>query len=288
MFLVKQEKALRKMEQDIRLRRLADSTCKSYVSYTKEFLDYFDKPIDKLNEKHVRKFLISLNDERHYASQTINCYSSAIRFFFAVTLNRTMNYLQIPRMKVPKSLPAILSRDEMAMLVAASANPRDKAIILMLYGSGVRADELACLQVCDIQSRDMRVFVRKGKRNKDRYTVLSNNALIALRDYWRAYHIKRDEVWLFPGAKKGCHISVKTVEDAVQAASVNTTIGKHITPHTLRHVFSTHMVEDGVNILRLKELLGHASIQSTMIYLHLANVPDGTVSPADKLAGGGK
>jgi len=284
---MKQEKAIQRLEQDIRLRGLADSTRKSYVSYTKDFLGYCDKSIDKLNEKHVRKFLTYLQDERHYAGQTVNGYGSAIRLFFAVTLNRTMNYLQIPRVKVPKYLPTILTRDEVAMLVAGSANPRDKAMILLAYGSGVRAAELACLRVCDIQSGDMRVFVHKGKRNKDRYTILSNSALMALRDYWRAYHIKRDETWLFPGMEQGCHISVKTVEDAVKAASANTTIGKNITPHTLRHAFATHMVEDGVNILRLKELLGHASIQSTMIYLHLANVPDGTVSPADRLAGTG-
>jgi site-specific recombinase XerD len=284
---MKQEKAMKKLEQDIILRGLADSTRKSYITYTQKFLCYCDKPIDKLNEKHVRMFLSHLK-EQHYANQTINGYGSAIRFFFAVTLNRTMNYLQIPRMKVPKHLPPILSREEISMLVKSSANARDKAIILMTYGSGLRVSEVACLQVSDIQSDGMRVFVRESKRGKDRYTILSQNALMALRAYWRIYHINRDEKWLFPGEKDGCHLSVKTVEEAVKTACVNASIRKNITPHVLRHAFATHMLEDGVNLLRLKELLGHSSIQSTAIYLHLANIPDGVVSPADKLAGTGK
>ena len=232
---MKHEKAMQTLEQDIILRGLTESTRKSYLTYTQKFLDYCDKPINKLNEKHVRAFLTYLKEERHYASQTINGYSSAIRFFYAVTLNRTMNYLQIPRMKVPKHLPAILTRDEVSMLVNGSANTRDRAIILTAYGSGLRVSEVVSLQVSDIQSGGTRLFVRESKRGKDRYTILSQNALAALRDYWRAYRIKRDEKWLFPGREAGCHLSVNTAEDAVKTACVNASIVKNITPHVLRH-----------------------------------------------------
>lgn len=210
-------------------------------------------------------------------------YSAAIRFFFAVTLNRTMNYLQIPRVKVPKKLPVILSRDEVAELIAHSGSSKQKALMLIAYGSGLRASEIANLKTKDIDSKAMRVFVRGGKGKKDRYTILSENSLFALRDYWRRYHPKSTEGYLFPGAKNVGSITREGVAYAVDNALSKTSIDKKASIHTLRHCFATHLLEDGYSLLQIKEMLGHASIHSTTIYLHLANTTSGVTSPADKL-----
>jgi site-specific recombinase XerD len=247
------------------------------------FLEYCNQPIERLDETYVRKYLWYLITEKRLESSTVNIYSSAIRFFFAVTLNRTMNYLQIPRVKLPKKLPVILSRDEIAKLIEQSGSPKQKALMLIAYGSGLRASEIAHLKATDIDSNAMRVFVRGGKGKKDRYTVLSENSLFALRDYWRKYRPKSPEGYLFPGTKNVGAITREGVAYAVDNALRKTSIDKKATPHTLRHCFATHLLEDGYSLLQIKEMLGHSSISSTVIYLHLANTTSGVVSPADKL-----
>ena len=214
---------------------------------------------------------------------TINCYSAAIRFFFAVTLNRTMNYLQIPRMKEPKTLPVILTREEIAELISKVGNLKHRAILLTIYGSGLRVSELTHLKVSDIDSKTMRIFVRAAKGKKDRYTLLSESALAALRDYWRRYRPKSPVGYVFPGAKNVGTLSRNAVKLAINTALSKTSIAKIVTPHTLRHCFATHLLEDGYTLLQIKELLGHSSIASTVIYLHLANTTIGITSPADNM-----
>ena len=241
------------------------------------------KPIEELNEMDIRNFIGRMVVEKRHTPGTINAYSAAIRFFFAVTLNRTMNYLQIPRMKTPKTLPTILTRDEVAELIAQSANLKHKALLLTAYGSGLRVSELVSLKTTDIDSASMRVVVRGGKGQKDRYTILSETSLLALRDYWRRYHPKSPAGYLFPGTKNIGHLTANAVACAIDTAHSKASIKKTISPHTLRHCFATHLLEDGYSLLQIKEMLGHSSIQSTTIYLHLANTTLGVTSPADKL-----
>jgi site-specific recombinase XerD len=234
----------------------------------------------------ARRFLWHLATERNKTPGTINIYNAAIRFFFAVTLNRTMNYLQMPRMKRAKTLPVILSKSEVSALIDSCINIKHKALLLLAYGSGLRVGELIKLKVEDIDSKAMRVFVRDGEGQKDRYTILSVNALLALRDYWRRYRPKSLDRYLFPGIKNVGHLSENAVADAIESAVRKTGINKKVSPHTLRHCFATHLLEDGYNLLQIKEMLGHYSIQSTTIYLHLANTTSGVTSPADKLSEG--
>jgi len=281
--MLTKQQALQRMKADIQLRGLSENTFESYVMHIKIFLNDCDKPIDELTEMDVRRFLGQLIVEKKLAPRTVNCYSAAIRFFFAVTLNRTMNYLQIPRVKVPKKLPEILSRDEISELIAKCYNIKHKAMLLMAYGSGLRIDELASLKVKDIDSESMRVFVRGGKGKKDRYTILSENALQALRAYWIKYRPKSPEGFLFPGVKNIGYISGSAISGAIETAQSRTNITKKISAHTFRHCFATHSLEDGYSIFQIKEMLGHASISSTTVYLHLANTTSGIISPADKL-----
>ena len=278
------QQALQRMKADIQLRGLSKSTHDSYLTHARMFLDYCNRPIDDLTEMDVRRFLGQLVVEKKLKPKTVNCYSAAIRFFFAVTLNRTMNYLQIPRVKVPKELPEILTRDEMSQIIGKCSNIKHRALLLLAYGSGLRVGELASLKVKDIESDSMRVFVRGGKGKKDRYTILSENALFALRDYWRKYRPRSPVGFLFPGMKNVGHITESAIATAIENVCVRAAITKNITPHTMRHCFATHLLEDGYSLLQIKEMLGHCSIQSTTIYLHLANTTSGVTSPADKIS----
>jgi site-specific recombinase XerD len=168
-------------------------------------------------------------------------------------------------------------------LISQSANLKHKALLLTAYGSGLRVSELVSLKTTDIDSTSMRVLVRGGKGQKDRYTILSEASLLALRDYWQRYRPKSPDGYLFPGTKNIGHLSANAVAGAIDTAHSKASIKKTISPHTLRHCFATHLLEDGYTLLQIKELLGHSSIQSTTIYLHLANTTIGVTSPADKL-----
>lgn len=279
-----EQQALQKMEWDIRLRNLAESTYKNYTRDVKKFLAFADCPIEELDEQDVRRFLEYLIVEKKLAPRTVNQHSSAIRFFFAVGLGRYMNYNQIPMMKVPKTLPDILTREEIGMLVSVCENSKHKALFLLAYGSGLRSGEIEKLRVRDIDSKEMRIFVKGGKNKRDHFTILPQATLNALRDYWREYRPSSPEGWLFPGMRNISHITRAAIALAFDNCVRKTGITKEVSPHSLRHAFGTHLYEDGVELMKIKELLGHYRIQSTTVYIHLANTATkGIASPADSM-----
>jgi site-specific recombinase XerD len=279
-----EQQAIQKMWEDFRLRGLSESTFRNYTRRVKEFIAFCNRPIEELDETDARKYLSHMITERRLAPKTVNQASSSIRFFFAVGLNRNMNYLQMPMMKTPYILPDILTREEIAVLIDACLNAKHKALILLAYGSGLRTGEIQRLRVKDIDSQNMRIFVKGFKTNRDHYTVLSQTTLDALREYWREYRPNSPEGWLFPGFKTTGHITRASVSWAFTDILHRTNIGKTVTTHTLRHSFATHMIEDGVDLMKVKEMLGHARVHSTTIYVHLANTATkGIKSPADSL-----
>jgi site-specific recombinase XerD len=273
---------LARLKLDMQLRGMSEHTQRNYRQHVVKFLEFCGKPVPELDEDDVRRFLIHLLREGKLCNATINLHSAAIRFFFAVTLNRTMNYLQIPRFKKKKSLPVLLSRQEVQRLIMECANLKHRAYLLVAYGGGLRVSEIAALKVKDIDSKAMRIFVRAGKGGKDRYTILSNECLCALRDYWSVYRPKHKDGWLFLGQFEHTHITDSAVARAFTSWVKRLGIDKDVSIHSLRHAFATHLLEDGVSIFQIKELLGHASLSSTTIYLHLANTVAGVVSPADR------
>ncbi len=173
---------LEKLYQDMRLRAYSEHTQDVYGKAVRNFLSFSGKSAESLNEQDVRSYVLHLMNSS-LSKGSINTYQAAIRFFFGVTLNRTMNYLQMPRLKEDKVLPEILSRKEIARLLDHCENPKHKAIFALAYGSGLRVSEICALRVQDIDSKQMRVFVRNSKRDKDRYTILSQQCLEFLRDY---------------------------------------------------------------------------------------------------------
>ena len=274
---------IKRMKTDLLLRGVSENTWQSYTRCVEKFLDRCDKPVDELNELDARGFLISLMRTGNVCEATVNVYNAAIRFFFAVTLSRTLNYLQLPRFKKCKTLPTILTREEIQILLRSCPNLKHKSFFLLAYGGGLRVSEIAALRICDIDSKSMRVFVRDGKGGKDRYTILSSECLATLREYWLAHRPKHPEGWLFLEAGKHTHISTRGVALAFKTWIQRLGIQKNVSIHSLRHAFATHLLEDGATIFQIKELLGHASLNSTAVYLHLANTTAGVVSPADRL-----
>ncbi len=278
-----EEQAIQRMWEDIRFRNLSNSTYKNYTRNIRNFFAFCRKPIEELDENDIRNFLHYLIDEKKYAPTTVNQSSAAIRFFFAVSLNRPMNYLQIPLMKVPKTLPDVLTREEVSSLIRACTNTKHQALLLLAYGSGLRSGEIETLRVKDIDSKEMRIFVKGGKNKRDRYTLLSQTTLEALRTYWKDYRPNSPEGWLFPGFRNIGHLTRAAIALAFDTCVKRTGITKEVSPHSLRHAFATHLLEDGVELIKIKELLGHHRISSTMVYLHLSNTTKGIVSPADMM-----
>ena len=278
-----EEQAIQRMWEDIRFRNLSNSTYKNYTRNIRNFFAFCRKPIEELDENDIRNFLHYLIDEKKYAPTTVNQSSAAIRFFFAVSLNRPMNYLQIPLMKVPKTLPDVLTREEVSSLIRACTNTKHQALLLLAYGSGLRSREIETLRVKDIDSKEMRIFVKGGKNKRDRYTLLSQTTLEALRTYWKDYRPNSPEGWLFPGFRNIGHLTRAAIALAFDTCVKRTGITKEVSPHSLRHAFATHLLEDGVELIKIKELLGHHRISSTMVYLHLSNTTKGIVSPADMM-----
>jgi len=275
------EHVLSRMKEDILLRGLSKNTLESYTLNARIFLEYSNKSIEQLNENDIRSFLYYLINEKKVKPQTVNTYSAAIRFLFAVTLNRTLNYLQIPRQKKRKILPEVLTREEVSSIIDSCLNIKHKAMLMVVYSAGLRVSEAAALKIQHIDSKNMRLFVEGGKGGKDRYTLLSEACLKVLREYWIKYHPKHPEGWLFLGTYNVTHITSDGIENAFNKAAKRANITKKVSIHSLRHAFSTHLLEDGATLLQVKELLGHSSIQSTTIYLHLANLTSDLKSPLD-------
>ena len=277
------EETLHRLQEDIRLRGLSQNTLESYTLHARIFLEYCNRPAEQLDADDIRNFLFYLINEKKASCGTVNSYSAAIRFLFAVTLNRTLNYLQIPRQKKRKALPEVLTRDEVISIIESCENIKHKAMLMVVYSAGLRVSEAASLKIQHIDSKEMRLFVDYGKGGKDRYTLLSEACLDVLREYWKAYRPKHPEGWLFLGTYKVSHITSRGISFAFNEAVKRAHITKNVSIHSLRHAFATHLLEDGATLLEIKELLGHSSIQSTTIYLHLANITSGLKSPLDNL-----
>lgn len=275
------EAMVSKLQEDLMLRGLAPRTQQSYVRCSRTFLAYCNRSVEQLEAKDIRDFLLYLIQEKQFATKTINLYNAAIRFLFAVTLDRPLNYLQVPRMKVQKKLPVLLSRTEVSSLFEHCPNLKHKAMLMLIYSAGLRVSEAATVKIHHIDSKAMRVFVACGKGGKARYTLLSEACLLALRAYWRAYRPQHPEGWLFLGTYNVTHMTTRSIQHAFDEARRRAGITKPVSIHSLRHAFATHLLENDATLLQVKELLGHRSIQTTTIYLHLADLTAGLKSPLD-------
>jgi site-specific recombinase XerD len=245
------------------------------------FLDRYPTPLDELNEEHVRAFLLDITRNRKLSATTNNQALAGLQHLFFGVLERPIKTKGMRRRKDRRALPVVLSREEVALLINTPMNLKHRTLIMTLYSTGVRVNELINLKVPDIRSARMQVLVRQGKGNKDRLVMLSKRLLETLRTYWKVY---RPKTWLFPSRNPAQHLNASTVQRVVKQAGLDAGLTQRVTPHVLRHCFATHLLENGTNLKYIQELLGHRSIHSTMVYLHvcgksLTDIP----SPLDQL-----
>jgi integrase/recombinase XerD len=266
-----------RMHQDLQLAGLAEGTQKMYLRAVRQLAAHFRKAPDLITEHELREYLLYLKNQRHYKASSLKIAASGITFFYTHTVPRDwviFKHLHIPR---PQALPAVLSTDEVRRLIDAVYTLHNKAYFWTVYSLGLRLQEGLNLQVADIDSKRMVVHVHRGKGAKDRYVPLPPRTLTILRQYWVTH---RNPVWLFPATGRDHDqagsatepMARSSVHGAMKRAVQDLGFRKRITIHTLRHSYATHLLEAGVNLRMIQQLLGHGSLQATMIYLHLTSL----------------
>jgi len=255
------------MQRDMVLRNLSPKTQYMYHNAARAIEDHFGRPPDQLNEDEVKSFLVSIVEDRRLSQSSLKITYSALRFLYETTLKKGWVIDKIPYPKTVKALPHVLDRSEVRRIIEAATNLRQKAMLMLTYSAGLRAKETARLRITDIDSKRMLIRVEQGKGNKDRYTLLSQTALETLRQYWKEF---RPKVWLFPGANPENYVSVSYIQVGFKRAKKKAGITKPATCHTLRHSFATHLLEAGVDLHTIQVLLGHSSIRTTTVYLHVS------------------
>jgi len=263
-------KVKEKMKQQMEIRGLSARTRESYLADIEQFVRYFMKPPDQLSLDDIHGYQQHLIRDRKYAENTINQHVAALKFLYRSTLKRDWNIEMIPYHKRSKKLPVVLSRDEVKMLFKATENIKHRAMLLTLYSTGIRASELTHLKVSDIDSKRMLVRIEEGKNSKDRYVRLSEKLLELLRSYWIS-QTPKPKTWLFPGYGDDSPLSRHSVQKMILKLKEKASIKKQVSTHTMRHTFATHMLESGVDIRRIQLMLGHRSLRTTAIYLHVAS-----------------
>jgi integrase/recombinase XerD len=271
-----------RMEADLELKGFARTTRKDYLLRARHFVAHFGRSPESLGEEDVRQFLLHLVNERGVRPTTHRMYVAALKFLFSVTLRRPEVVAALPWPKVPRTLPDILSSEEVQKLLDAVRSLKHRAILMTAYGAGLRISEACTLEVGDLDSARMFIHVREGKRGKDRYVMLSPKLLDTLRVYWR--HARPRSRYLFPGGFPGAPISASAVQRVLKKAVAAAGLTKRATFHSLRHAFATHLLEAGTDIRTIQKLLGHSSIQTTARYTFVSEQQVArTRSPLDTL-----
>ena len=259
------------MLDELQRRNYSPNTVRTYIHAIEDFARYFGRSPYRLGPEDIRQYQVHLFRERKLSAGTVEGRTAALRFFFVKTLKRPYIHDQIPFPKRQRPLPTVLSQDEVARLIDSAQSLMHRAMLITLYGTGVRRAELCQLKVADVDSKRMVIRVRNGKGGRDRDVLLSDKLLETLREYWRWM---KPNTYLFPGTVKNWRadvpITTKVVWTAVNEARKRAGIEKRITPHTLRHSFATHMLEAGADLRTIQVLLGHAELADTAVYLHLS------------------
>jgi integrase/recombinase XerD len=245
------------------------------------FAEFLGKSLEQASPEDVRSFQLHLIEERKVGWSSFNQAVCGLRFLFRTTYPRDWAVSMVPFGKKPKTLPAVLSSEEVTSLLSCVPNLKHRTFLLTLYAAGLRLNEAAALTIADIDSQRMQLRIAHGKGAKERLVPLSPRLLNELREYWKQV---RSPKYLFPGKTFDVPLSSTTIQKTCKAAVQKAGIRKNVTPHTLRHSYATGLLEAGVDLLTISRLLGHKSFSTTMIYLHVRRPHlQSTPSPIDWL-----
>ena len=279
----------RRMLDDMHMRKLSDKTQSQYIRAVCRLTEYLGRSPDSASAEDLRNYQLHLVNEG-VSPGTLNTTITGLRFFFEVTLGNPALMSKMKSVQEPRTLPVILSREEVARLIAACENLKHQTALSVAYATGLRAGEIVALKVSDIDSTRMTLRVEQGKGRKDRYAMLSPLLLERLRAWWRfarAQGKMLDEGWLFPGMHPIDPMSTRQLNRVVHTAALDAGITKRISMHSLRHAFATHLLEQKVDIRIIQVLLGHRKLSTTALYTQVAtDVLREVVSPLELLPPG--
>src|SRR6202795_4579549 len=274
------------MLEELQRRNYAETTIDCYLRAVEVFSRHFHTSPDRLGPRHIREYQATLFHQRKFSPNTVAQHLAALRFFYTKTLKKTWSITETPYPKKAVHLPTILSQEEVTQLINAARPPFHRTLLMALYATGLRRAELARLKVSDVDSKRMVIHVRGGKGRKDRDVMLSPKLLEALREHWRGLQ-RKPSAWLFPGNRwhtGDTPITTKVVWNACKEAAQRAGLQKDVHPHTLRHCFATHLLEDGADLRTIQILLGHNDLKETARYLHLSQRHlHAAASPLDSL-----
>ncbi|MBI4673092.1 MAG: tyrosine-type recombinase/integrase [Chloroflexi bacterium] len=275
---------IKAVDDELVLRGMAYGTRKSYGQHLRNYFDWLrEKQIapEQATREQIREYLVQLAQSGTVSAAYCRGARSALIFLYDHALKQRGKVGDLPRMKRPQQLPVVLSREEVAKLLKVTYNLKHKALLMTAYSAGLRVGEVVRLKVNEIDSKRMQIRVTAGKGAKDRYTLLAETTLKILREYFRAYKPKD---WLFPGGERDDHLAESSAERVFKDSLKKAGLAKPATFHTLRHSFATHLLEDGVDMRYIQELLGHGNIRTTERYTHVSESALGRIkSPVDKL-----
>jgi site-specific recombinase XerD len=261
-----------RMLDDMRMRKLNEHTQAGYIRAVRRLAAFLERAPDTATVEDLRRFQLHLVDGGT-SPITLNATITGLKFFFEVTLDRGELMAKMQPVRVPRTLPVVLSREEAARLIAATGNLKHQTALSVAYGTGLRASEVVALKVTDIDSQRMTLRVEQGKGRKDRYAMLPPLLLERLRTWWRVARAQGkmlDGGWLFPGMNPLDPVTPRQLNRAIHEAALAAGIDKRVSMHTLRHSFATHLLEQKVDIRVIQVLLGHKKIETTALYAQVA------------------
>lgn len=275
-----------RMLDDMRMRKFEPKTQDAYVRAVRRLAAFLKRSPDTATVEDLRAFQLHLVDSGTSPS-TLNSTLTALKFFFDVTVRRPELMVGMQSVRLPQKLPVVLSREEVAKLIAAAPNLKHQTALTLAYGAGLRVSEVVALKVGDIDSERMTLRIEQAKGRKDRYAMLSPLLLQRLRTWWRVAHAQGKMLpggWVFPGLDPVEPLTPRQLNRAIHAAAEAAHIDKHVTMHSLRHAFATHLLEQKVDIRVIQVMLGHKKIETTTVYAHVATeVLREVVSPLEVL-----
>ncbi len=250
-------------------KRYSDSTKRTYIAYFKDFIFAFNKRnIDEISYEEISDFILKLIREKKISPSEQNQRISAIKFYYEKVLGREQLNYQLERPKTNHTLPKVLSKEEVIRIIKCTSNLKQRCILSLIYSAGLRISELIHLKISDIISDRYQVRIVNAKGKKDRYSSLSKNLLVELREYYKKY---KPKYWLFEGQEAGHPYSTTSIQKVLKHSAQKAGVKRRVTPHMLRHSFATHLLEQGTDLRYIQELLGHSSSKTTEIYTYVSN-----------------